>query len=1359
MNKSIFILIHFIFITFSIVFSQQNDHNLINKYTSELGLASNYVYKIIQDKKGFIWIGTEEGLSKFDGKTFTNFSTKKGRYCLSHNRAQALMLAPDNNIWVGTSDGLNIYDYKSDSIVQVTTTTSPLKLNYNDITVLTMSRNKNITWMGTYGNGIHYFDWTIKKFSRLILPKIPKMPEPLQVMSILEDDNKRLWIGTQNNGLYKFDIEKGNFEHCVLKENNLFIQTIFQDSYRRLWIGTSNGCYIYNETTGTFESVTYPEELSKNSISVIMEDHQGKLWIGSNLFIINLSAREFSKTEKFLFQLINYGESSFMLNCPAVSALTVDRDNNIWIGTVWGGLNMLKGTQSKFSLYKHEPDIVNSLPKSPITGISRDKVGNLFLTTNTKGVIKMNLKTAEFSKLKTKKDYSKYDFQTILTDNDENFWLGTFKNGLIVLNKNGSEIAEFRNDPLNPNSLPHNDVRCIYQSRGNKIWVGTQRGIAVFDQTKRNIEKIISLKNKTGVRVIKEDTEGVIWIGTYGIGLVTYNPTSGVLNYSPSQSNLTTVYDIFINGDSIWAASHGQGVYLYNKKIKTGRFYSETEGLSTNFTQSIIRDMNGSIWVGTSNGISKINPQTNEIQNFNSQDGVQNQGLTERSCLQLPNGVMVFGGAVGLNTFNPKNVTKNDNCPEVVFTKLSIFNQTITPSNENGNVVTLNENISIADQITLKHTQSVFSIDFIGLDYNASQKIQYAYLLEGSDTHWNYIDNQNSVTFRNLEPGKYTLKVKASSPDAVWSDNNIASLNIYIKPPLWRTWWAYLAYIIIICIIFYFVWQYITIRVRTSNALKIERAKREKDEELHQEKLQFFTNISHEFRTPLTLLIGPLEKLQRDETEESKKTNILLMLRNARRLLVMVNQLLDFRKAEKGQMSLNLQYSDLIAFISEIMNSFDELKNTKNIKFDFIHSEPALMTWFDPEFIDKCLFNLLSNAFKFTPDNGCIQISALRKTKNSKNLIEITVIDNGKGIPENEIGLVFNQFYKGIASSDLQPGTGIGLHLTRSLVELHHGSIYVDSIPNKKTAFTIEIPADHNEYNIDEFAGEKTLTNRQINGDVHSNPTVYEAFVSDKNTADKHKKKILLVEDNPEIRSYVIEILGPNYQVDEAENGETALKLVNEKDYDLIISDLMMPVMDGIEMCKKLKSNIETDHIPIIMLTAKSSIDSRIEGLNVGADSYISKPFHPDHLTVHVSKLIEQREVFKERFSQKISLEKIQRKDVQNSTPDEQFLHKAISIILDKMMETDFNGDSLATALHISRMGLHRKIKALTGQSTGEFIRNVRLKKACELLLIPGKNVSEVCYEVGFNSPSYFTTCFTEIYKITPSEYAKGLTK
>jgi len=1357
--KWIFLILMFLLNCSIDLFSQKSETNLINKYTTEQGLSSNAVYSILQDKKGLIWVATEEGLNKFDGKSFTVFSVNKGRYSLSHNRTQTLYLAPDGNIWTGTSNGLNIYNYKSDSIIQVTTKTSPLKLVYNDITFIASSFDKTKTWIGTYGNGVNFFDWSKERFHTLLLPKIRNVVPPKNVMSLLEDDNKRLWIGTRHNGLYRYDLQSKKLEIYDLPDNSQFIRVIYQDSYRRIWIGTSKGCYLYNETTNQLEIINYPAELKTTFIGVIKEDRNGKIWIGTELCLMNFSVRSFSLTEKFMYQVINHGESVSRLNCGSINALYADVDNNIWIGTAWGGVNMLKTTPTKFKLIRHDSEVKYSLPNSPINALCPDKHGNLFVATEGTdkiGVGLLNLQNSEFKELNINKRFPNVVYQCMYYDSHDNLWLGTYNNGLIKTNKEGTVYNQYFSDKQNLNTIPGNDIRCIFEAKDGTIWIGTSNGFAKFKSDNQQFERINLHVDMLGIRCIRETNDGTLWLGSYGEGLITYNYRTKKLNLNPVPFKVDIIYDVLIHNDNIWIATQGEGLVVFNRKSRKFRFYKETDGLPTNYLKTLSRDNNGRIWIASTRGLTKLEPKTNEIENFNSQDGLQNREFSERSFATLPNGLFAFGGFGGLNIFNPLDVKKNDKCPPVVFTKLLIYNEIITPTENRHNYSPIKENITLTDKIELKYNQSVFTIEFMGIDYNATQKIQYAYILEGSDKKWNHLGTQNSVTLRNLLPGKYIFKVKASSPDAVWNDANIASIIIIVKPPFWLTGWAYLFYLIIFTTLLYFIWSFLTIRIHTANHLKIERAKHEKEEELHQEKLQFFTNISHEFRTPLTLIIGPLEKMQMEETENDKKNQVKLMLRNAKRLLSMVNQLLDFRKAEKGQMKLKVRKQDLIKVVNDTVCLFDELKNQKNINFDFIHDDEQLFAWFDAEFLNKSLFNLLSNAFKFTADGGriFIRLEVIKDLLDNNN-VEISCTDNGKGIHPNDIQFVFDRFFLGKEQSSLQQGSGIGLHFAKNLIELHHGTIEVISTPNVETTFKITIPIESSAYLKDEFKDETELFTMASLNIPEDN---FAIDIDKKLTLKKDtRKRILIVEDNSDIRNYIESILSVDYIVEDAENGVVALEMLEMNDFDLIVSDLMMPEMDGIELCKRLKSSIETDHIPFIMLTAKADIENRIEGLSIGADSYITKPFHPKHLTVRVAKLIELRDLLKERYSRKISLGELSITENNTTSPDELFMQKTISIILSKMIETDFNGDSLSNDLGISRMGLHRKIKALTDQSTGEFIRNIRLKKACELLSIPSKNISEVSYEVGFNSPSYFTTCFTETFKVTPSEYAKNM--
>jgi signal transduction histidine kinase/DNA-binding NarL/FixJ family response regulator/streptogramin lyase len=1063
--------------------------------------------------------------------------------------------------------------------------------------------------------------------------------------------------------------------------------------------------------------------------------------------------------DQFSYQLIEHGESSSRLSCPSINSLFADQDNNIWIGTAWGGVNMLQGSSPKFRLFRHDTESMSSLPNSPIMAISSDRRNSVFIATMGTadvGFCKINLLNGEINRPEADKKFPGYIYQSALYDSENYLWLGTYNKGLLRIDPNGSGVRQFSYNGLDPNSLPSNDVRCVYEGKDHTIWIGTSRGLSKYDRKTQSITRVpLQATREFNIRAIREDNNNTLWMGTYGAGVITYQINSQKFNEQPISPNPHIISDMLFVGDSLYMTTQGEGLVIHLMGKNKNIVFNDSSGLASNYLTSIVREKSGNLWIGNRKGIAKLNPRTREIQNFSSEDGIQNGEVTERSAAVLPDGQIAFAGFGGLNVFDPQNVTKNDKCPPIIFTKLLIFNEQVTPLENKHRYSPLKENITLADRIELKYDMSIFTLEFMGVNYSSNQKIQYAYFLEGSDEKWNNLGTQNSVTFRNLEPGKYIFKVKASSPDVVWSDSNIASMTIVVRPPFWATGWAYLLYTILAGAILYFIWAYVNVRIEAANHLRIERAKREKEEELHQEKLQFFTNISHEFRTPLTLIIGPLEKMQYEEQNEEKRLNLKLMLRNANRLLTMVNQLLDFRKAEKGQMKLKVQQSDLILCIKDILFSFEELRKQKDIQLEFHHKGEVQLGWFDPEFLTKSITNLLSNAFKFTPDKGKISVSVMMtKDALGHNEVEISVTDNGKGISPKDINSIFDRFYQGKDQSDVPQGSGIGLHLVKNLIELHHGNIEVQSTPGQITTFKITLPIEKSAYLTDEFRteGEKTTT-ATAQQELQQQASANEPHAS--GAHKNHKKRLLVVEDNADIRSYIRSILHGEYQIEEAENGKVGLEMLAMHDIDLIISDLMMPVMDGIEMCKKVKSAIETNHIPIIMLTAKSDIENRIEGLSLGADSYITKPFHPQHLMVRVAKLIEMRELLKERYSKKIALGELHQPTANVVSPDEIFMQKTIAIILDKMVESEFNGDALAQELAISRMGLHRKIKALTGQSTGELIRNIRLKKAGELLLTQNKNISEVCYEVGFNSPSYFTTCFTETFKMTPTEYAK----
>ncbi|MDP4275884.1 MAG: ATP-binding protein, partial [Bacteroidota bacterium] len=697
------------------------------------------------------------------------------------------------------------------------------------------------------------------------------------------------------------------------------------------------------------------------------------------------------------------------------------------------------------------------------------------------------------------------------------------------------------------------------------------------------------------IRAIIQDKNGIFWLGSYGEGLNRFNEQKNEFktyrhsNTDPKSIIGNTIQALHIDKHGrLWIGTT-EGISLFHPLTESFTSYTEKDGLINNNVLGILEDKAGNLWISTNRGISKFNYLKNQFENYDLNDGLQTGQYLPGSAFVSTDGNMFFGGTNGLNVFKPEKITKTNFEPEILFTNFLLFNQQVPIRSDQFKDSPLEKSISITKRIALKHSQSIFTFDFVALNYGYSEKTQYSYILEGAENNWNNVGNKHSATYRNLKPGKYIFKVRATNQDGTWT-RKTANIEVVILPAFWQTWWAKIFYIIIVIALFYGILQIYTFRMRTLNRLRMEHLERQKSEELNQSKLQFFTNISHEFRTPLTLIIGPLEKIIQEETDPKRKNQFNMMHRNANRLLRLVNQLMDLRKTEREQMHLRTQNIDLVSFINEVVFSFEELSLQKSIILKFIHSDPALMGYFDPEFLDKILFNLLSNAYKYTPEKGKISIEL--KTlpvlhPGEKEMVEIVVSDTGRGIAANELQKIFDRFYQASNSdSTLQKGSGIGLHLTQALVQLHHGTIHVESTPGKGTKFTIHLPRQKENYTKDEIS--------EIN-DYKSNlpglSTLEPVKIATSKTATPnkgHKYSVLIVEDDFDVMQYVHQELSDTYNIKEASDGVEGIKKAIEFQPDVIISDIMMPNMDGIEMCKKLKTDITTSHIPIILLTAKA---------------------------------------------------------------------------------------------------------------------------------------------------------------------------
>ncbi|OJU37267.1 MAG: hypothetical protein BGN96_04035 [Bacteroidales bacterium 45-6] len=1086
----------------------------------------------------------------------------------------------------------------------------------------------------------------------------------------------------------------------------------------------------------------------------IKEDPAGYLWIGFMTGFGYVNLKDHYLHNKTVFTEVRQKGKNYGAPFRAVNSIKIDKANNIWIGTFGDGMYMIHGEKDKFGHLEYNVWDKQSLSSNRISSITSDGKDRFFFGTHDSGldVFNRNMeKTGNYKKGRTAPDGVKMDMVlSMLYDSAGNLWCGG--DGLSVLRKGARsfETCHYNINKLKEYS-PSNRIYAIVEAPDKSIWFGTETGLIHYKDGEFTNEFHERLGRRIDIRSIVAEGDN-LWLGTYGEGVICYNALTGKIGFFSNRRDITENYIQTIKraGDTLCIATQGAGIYLLSlKQHKKTKTFDTSNGLKSNYIQAIEFDQYGRMWLVSNQGITCI--AKNKIRHFDSKDGISRNEFFNSYKYVQPNGAIniFFCGNDGINYFDPNNLPQYSKSNNLIFNSLKIFNQPIRPSQHGYKSNPLTENIIMTERIELSSNQSFFSIGFINIDYTYIKHMQYAYMLKGIDKDWTNLGTQQEVSFRNLPPGKYVLMVKTANFDDGGSDS-VSEMEIIIHPPFWRTTIAYFIYLILFCFIVYAAWKLSTIKMQAQHRLDLEKSERQKEEEIHQAKLRFYTNISHELRTPLTLIIGPLETLR--QKYPSLEKEVWGICQNAQRLLQLVNQLLDFRKSELKEMKLKVQYDYLTDHIRRIVSSFEGLRAEKKITFSFSSSPMELRGWYDPDFIDKILYNLLSNSYKFTPEEGRIGIEVTGLERDSMQWAMIKVIDNGIGIDDKEIELIFNRYYQA-ENSNHRKGTGIGLNLVKNLVELHHGVISVNSSLNNGASFCVEIPIDREFYGENEAICITPSNKEQIAEPIEQHELPEQKKPNpEAHKVAKEKISILVVDDEIGICEYIKQILPESYHVIFAMNGKEALSILSQQDFDIVISDVMMPEMDGITLCEKIKKNIETSHIPVILLTAKSAIESKLEGLKSGADSYIPKPFHPEHLQIRVEKLIESRMMFKKKFGKTLSFEL-----EHNESPsfDNLLLEKILKYINKHIADSELNGDKIAKDINLSRMTLHRKLKLLTGQTTSELIRGIRLKEAAYQIENTSKNISDICYEVGFNSPSYFTSCFAERYGMTPTEYLK----
>lgn len=1351
------------------------------------GLSGNNVRAIYKDSEGLIWVGTNNGLNCYDGYIFRAYKPQPAdSTSISGKIIYAIIEDEADNLWIGTwGNGLNLFDRTTQTFRHFKNDPGdPKSISHNWIMSLFID-SKGRLWIGTQ-NGLNLYNPESECFKRY-LTNLNESSEPAQLRlsslyDIKEDQNGNLWITTWS-GLIMFNPETSEHYHYRRsnKRNSIStdsLQAIFIDDNNIIWVGSYKGTFEkivpeYYRDTVIINIKHYPmtahgvNGMSDNRVNGIVNDSLGNLWIATE-YGLNF----FDPVNEQFSNYYRDPNNQYSLSSNIINALFYDDEGILWIGTNDNGLSKLDLNYRKFT--DHFPSInqTGDVNKKFVKSIHQDQNGLFWIGTDY-GILLYN------NDLKLMGNYTTlpgnpYGLNIggvtgFFEDSLNNIWLSTWGGGMHKKHKNEIKFDNFSNQDDNNYSKYHpgdDDIRIMKLHPDGHAWLGTSRGF--FDKFNPYTEIfehyfLFDRDSLRGVPVVSIafQPNNTIWAGAIQNGGLTRIDTEDgtIKRYFSGKDkyDLPTneILSIFIDSRNKFWIGTDMGMVLFDPDKEEFNLVSGQKGLPSETVLAINEDPEGFLWLSTLNSLIKFHPVDSTVIIYDQTDGIFTSSSTSFLTAE---GKMLFGGINGLNYFDPTEIYSNREEPEILFTDFRIKNESVDFKSSDSPI---DKHINYVTDIVLNWEQSFFSIDFAAMNHSHSEKNQYAYKLEGLEKDWNYAGTKRTASYANLKPGNYVFRVMASNNDGIWNEEG-RTLNISVRPPWWKSFLAFIVYVVIILTSVYLITRVIRMREQMRSELRMQQLEFEKQQalikkehEVDQMKLKFFTNISHEFRTPLTLIISPVNDILKSmRISPEVNGHLELVKKNAQRLLRLINQILDFSKVEAGFMKLEVGYGNISLVIENIVRSFEHRAKKHSIKYLYSASINNATGYFDLDKIEKILYNIISNAFKYTYDHGIITVDAKFEPEGSslsemeeipcRELI-VSVKDNGKGIPKDQIDLIFNRFHQ-IHTADT--GTGIGLYLANSLTRIHQGSIEVSSELNKGTCFQLRIPLNKESYPPESilesliekdsfksyfFSTEETLQNKEIEIPLRNNAP-----------------DMLIVEDEKDMQEYIKSLFRNEFTIYTADNGCEGLKLAKEHLPDIIICDVMMPEMDGIELTKILKESEETSHIMIILLTAKTSKSNILSGFETGADDYILKPFESDELSLKVKNIVETRKKFQKQFSShpRQNLHKMT-----FNSMDKKIMESLLNTIEENISNPNLDYKLLCKSLGMSRAQLYRKIKALTDQTVHDFIRTVRLNKSLELILDRGLSVSEVMYKVGFNNHSYFSKCFKEKYGKSPSEY------
>lgn len=1336
-------------------FAQTTNYRFRNLSTSK-GLSQSSVIVIHQDKLGQMWFGTRDGLNKYDGTSFKIFKNNtEDSSTISNNDILAIEEDSLGTIWIGTYNGLNSYNPVKDSFKKYFHTKNSESLSNN--TIWSIKEINDEIWIGT-SNGISIFNKTTGVFKNVFHEPLNNESLPSNFVSkIIETKNGDVWVGTSKGlcKLEKRDATIFKFKNYTNSNESLYIQDIVEDKQGDLWIATkTNGLFKYSSHQNKLVSAFDKEHFLgfEKDFRVIASDKDGNLWFGANsgVYVLNTKS-EFN--ESTLTKIEDK-------NISKIKSIYTDKKGSVWVGTYFGGVNIWDETNSNFTNLNQNTN-TNSLSYNVVSSMVLDAEKNMYFGTEGGGVTILNNKSDRTSYLNSTnlKELPTNNVKTLLLNNENDLWIGTIDKGLIVYSLKKKKTSNNYLSTQLKQKLGNTSVYVLEKESDSIIWIGTFGNGLVRYNTEKKTLKVFkneqigtsSLTNNR-IRSLLIDSKKQVWVGTQsGLNLMTLSDRIAnkvkIEHFFFNDETLSGVDILTVFEDSkgtIWVGTKAKGFFVY-KDSKFEKIDIIGGGFEITSIHSVIEDKNENLWLSSNNGIIKYNTITGETNVYGETDGLISNEFNDNSSLKYSDNQFYFGGPEGVSYFDPENIISNNYVPQVILTNFKIHNKTVKVGLDKNDILT--KSIEYTKVITLAYNKANFNITFAIPNFINSVNNEYKYRLVGLENEWVTTSN-TEATYTIQNAGTYIFEVKGANNNGVWNTNSTA-LKILVLPAPWKSWWAFLLYALLIALALLGLIVFLKSKAKLKLELDFEHREKERNEEINKAKLQFFTNISHEFRTPLTLILGPLQQLLLDYKGSNKMYKKLLVIENsANHLLQLINRLMDFRKLENNQFELQSAEGNIVKFLKEIYFSFSEYAKDGNYDYTFETSDDPILVYYDRSKLERVFYNLVSNAFRFTAKGGAIRM----KVRKDDTHIYIGVEDTGVGISEEYVDKIFSRFFEIAAHNnskeEYNKGTGIGLSIAKNIVTLHKGAINVKNNIEKGTLFEVSLPLGRAH-----LSDEEILPDFKTSDDLSQYEKQLESSIVDDIedlVVDENKPVILVVEDNKPLRSFIKNLLKKEYTLVEAENGKVGLKKALELIPDLIISDVIMPEMVGTEMCSKVKENLKTSHIPVMLLTARSSLIYKFEGLESGADEYISKPFNIKEFKLKVKNMLGNVQRLKSKFSSENSLSP---GDITVSSVDEQLLKKAFKIVEDNISNEQFDIPFFCDELGVSRTMLFTKIKAWTNFTPNDFIQEIRMKRAIQLLEQNKINISQISYKVGFKNPKYFSKCFQKKYGSTPSQY------